>query len=61
MKVTESVCAASAPSTLPAAGLYTKVPGTLAGAFNCVALRAVPYVIGAGFAQVIVGITGWTR
>lgn len=28
--------------TVPAAGLYANVPGTLAEAFNCVALSAVP-------------------
>jgi hypothetical protein len=32
------------------------VPGTLAVAFSCVALRAVPYVIAAGVAQLIVGV-----
>ena len=31
-----------APSTVPAAGAYTKLPGTLAVAFSCVPLSAVP-------------------
>jgi hypothetical protein len=32
------------------------VPATLAVASNCVALSAVPYVIGAGVAQVMAGV-----
>ena len=32
------------------------MPVTLALAFNCVPLSAVPYVIGAGVVQVIVGV-----
>jgi hypothetical protein len=41
VKVTESVCV-PALSTVPAAGVYAKVPPTLAVALNCVPLRAVP-------------------
>ena len=32
------------------------MPGTLAAAFSCVALSAVPYVMFAGALQVIVGV-----
>jgi hypothetical protein len=42
VKVTDSACAAPALNTVPAAGLYSKVPGTLAVAFSCAALSAVP-------------------
>jgi hypothetical protein len=54
VKVTESVCV-PALSTVPATGVYAKVPPTLAVALNCVPLRAVPYVMGAGVLQAIVG------
>jgi histidinol dehydrogenase len=40
---------------VPAAGVYLKVPGTLAVAFSSVLLSAVPYVIVGGVFQVIVG------
>ena len=52
---TESVCV-PALSTVPAAGEYTKVPGTLAVASNWVLLTAAPYVIAAGAFQVIKGV-----
>ena|SRR5215468_3599274 len=42
--------------TVPAAGVYANVPGTDAVASSCVPLSAVPYVMSAGFAQVIVGV-----
>ena len=48
-------CWVPAAKTAPAAGLYMKLPGTLAVASNCVALSAVPAAMGAGVAQVIVG------
>src|ERR1700751_578113 len=56
VNVTDSVChRGRALSTVPAGGVYTKLPGTLAVAFSSVLLRAVPNVIaGRGF-QVIVG------
>src|SRR4030081_1098412 len=56
VNATESVCAAPALSTVPATGEYTNVPGTLAVAFSCVALSAVPNVMSAGAAHVIVGV-----
>ena len=40
----------------PAAGVYTKLPGTEAVALSCVPLSAVPYVMSAGFAHVIIGV-----
>ena len=43
---------------MPAAGVYTNDPATLVVAFNCAALRAVPWVIGAGVAQVMTGVVG---
>jgi hypothetical protein len=46
---------------VPAAGLYTKVPGTLALASNWVELRAVPCRIAAGDAQDIKGTAWVTR
>src|SRR6185436_11445082 len=54
VKVTDSVCAAPAFRIVPASGLSTNVPGTLAVAFSCVALSAVPYVMSAGTVQLIV-------
>ena len=54
MNVTFNVWGPTA-KTVPAAGVYAKVPDTEAVAFNCVALNAVPYVIAAGGAQVITG------
>ena len=56
VNVTESVCPAPTGSTVPAAGVYTNVPATLAVAFNCVPLSAVPKVMLAGAAHVIVGV-----
>src|SRR5882672_3495263 len=56
VKVTDNVCAAPALRTVPAAGVYTNVPGTLAVAFNCVAPSGVPNVIAAGALHVIVGV-----
>ena len=55
VKSTERVSVPAA-GIAPAAGVYANVPCTLAVAFNCVALNAVPAVIGAGVAQVIVGV-----
>ena len=60
VNVTESVCPAPAASTVPAGGTYTNVPGTLAVAFNCVALSAVPAVMLAGAAHVMVGVARTT-
>ena len=59
MKITESVCDPDT-RTVPAAGEYTNVPATLDVAFNCEALNAVPYVIPAGAAQVIVAMALFT-
>src|SRR5579863_797965 len=60
MKVTESVCV-PAGNIVPAAGEYTKVPGTAvvpktAVASSCVAPRGVPKVIAAGCVQLIDGM-----
>ena len=44
------------PSTVPAGGVYTKVPGTLAVALSWVELNGVPYEIGAGVGQLSVGL-----
>ena len=55
VNVTDRVCE-PAPSTVPAAGAYTKVPATLAVASSCVPLSAVPKLIAAGVAQVKVGV-----
>ena len=41
VNVTDSVCV-PAPSTVPAGGEYANDPGTLAVAFSCAALNAVP-------------------
>src|SRR3954466_12848589 len=54
VNVTDSVWFAPAFSTLLEAGEYTKLPGTLAVALSCVALRAVPYAMSAGVDHVIV-------
>jgi hypothetical protein len=43
-------------STVPAVGEYVNVPCTLACASNCTLPSAVPYAIGAGGDQVIVGV-----
>ena len=55
---TKSTCRVRLPafSTVPAAGVYVNAPGTLAVAFNCVPLRAVPYTMFAGLLQVITGV-----
>src|SRR5690349_14093599 len=55
VNVTDSVWV-PAPSTVPAAGEYAKVPGTLAVAFNCDAPSFVPYTIAEGAGHVIVGV-----
>ena len=55
VNVTKSVWV-PAVSTVPAGGLYTNVPATLAVASNCVELRAVELVIAAGAAHVMVGV-----
>jgi hypothetical protein len=44
-------------STVPASGVYTKVPGTLAVAFNCAVPSGTPGAMSAGLFQVIVGVT----
>src|ERR1700747_2318997 len=46
-----------AEGTVPAAGVYVRVPGTDEVAFSWAAERAVPYVMAAGVAQVITGAT----
>src|SRR5438045_9593019 len=56
VKATERVCPAPALRMVPLAGLYTKLPGTLAVAFNCAPPSAVPDVMLAGFAHVMVGV-----
>src|ERR671924_583629 len=55
VKVTDSGCD-PASSTVPAAGAYANVPGTLLVALSCVALNAVPYVMSAGVDHVIAGV-----
>src|ERR671923_79857 len=55
VKVTDSNCR-PALSTVPAAGVYVNVPGTLLVAFSCVPLNGVPYVISAGVGQVMVAV-----
>src|SRR4051812_645980 len=55
VKITDSWFA-PAFSTVPAAGSYTNEPATLAVAFSCVALSAVPYAMSAGADQVIAGV-----
>jgi hypothetical protein len=42
VKVTDNACAAPAFSSVPAAGVYSNVPGMLAVAFSCAAPSAVP-------------------
>ena len=54
VKVTESVCV-PAGSEYPAEGVYVNLPGTEAVALSCAALRGIPQVIPAGFAQVMAG------
>src|SRR3954462_12567393 len=53
VNVTESVCAAPAFRTAPAAGGYTTVPAVAELAFGCVAQSAVQNVMSVGVAQVI--------
>jgi len=53
-------CCVPAGRTVPAAGLYIKLPGTFAVAFSCVVLRAVPVAIEAGAAHVIAGVAWLT-
>lgn len=55
VNVTDKVCV-PAPSTVPAAGVYTNVPGTFAVASSCAPLSAVPKVIAAGAVQVTTGV-----
>src|SRR4051794_17469756 len=57
VNVTDSGCNVPIGSIVPAAGEYTKVPGTFAVAFSCAAPSGVPKVIGAGFDHVIVGVS----
>jgi len=56
VKDTERVSVPAA-GTVPAAGVYTNVPGTDAVALSWVALSAVPEEIAAGAGQVIVGVS----
>ena len=60
VKVTDRVCV---PACQHSAGgrRIDKGPGTLAVASSCVLLRAVPYVMFAGVAQVIVGVAWLTK
>src|SRR5438045_774802 len=53
---TESGCPAPLPSTVPGAGEYTNVPGTLAVALNCAGPRGVPYGMSAGAVHVMAGV-----
>lgn len=55
VNVTESVCDPAA-STVPCAGEYANVPGTPVVAFNCAALRGVPYAIAADVGHRISGV-----
>ena len=55
VKVTERVSVPAA-GMLPAAGVYTNVPGTDAVALSCVEESVVPKVIFAGLFQVITGV-----
>lgn len=56
VKVTESGMLPGVDITVPNAGLYTNVPGTLAVAFNCEELSAVPTVTLDGVGQLRVGV-----
>jgi len=56
VNVTFNVTFPAVDSIVPAAGEYTKVPGTLAVASSCVAPRAVPTTTAAGVFQVITGV-----
>src|SRR3954469_6303884 len=56
VNVTESVCAAPAFRTAPAAGVYTRVAAVAELAFSCVAPSAVPNVMSAGAGQVMTGV-----
>ena len=55
VNVTDSVWL-PAPSVVPAAGEYAKLPAVLAVASSCAPPNAVPYVIADGVGQVIVGV-----
>ena len=57
VKVAESVCV-PALSVVPEVGEYANDPGTLVVASSWVPLNAVPYVMAAGVAQVMVGVLG---
>ena len=59
VKITDRVCE-PVGSTVPEAGVYANVPGTLAVALSCVSLSAVAYVIAAGVDQLIDGVLAAT-
>ena len=56
MKLTDNVWPVPMLSTVPAGGRYANTPATLAVAVNCGAPSAVPYVMAAGFAQLMTGV-----
>ena len=56
VKVTVRVCLGPAFSTVPAAGVYAKVPGTEAVASSCAAPSGVPATMSVGLAQMTVAI-----
>ena len=56
MKVTERVWLFPRPRTVPAAGVYMKVPGIVVVASSCVPESGVPRVMSAGLAQVMTGV-----
>ena len=60
VKVTCNAWLAPKLSTVPAAGLYAVVPATKPVAFNCIALKAVPYVMSSGVAHVMVDVAWFT-
>ena len=55
VKVTDRICAGAIGRVVPAAGVNTNVPGTLALAFSCAGPSGVPNTMSAGVGHVIVG------
>jgi hypothetical protein len=63
VKVTDSVCVPTVFIVVPDGGVYTNVPAIAlpladAVAFNCAGPSAIPRVMAAGVAHVIVGVVG---
>ena len=58
--MTDRLCVPCVASTVPSAGEYVNVPGTVAVASSCVADSDDPTVIAAGVGHVITGVAWFT-